>query len=28
MTIKFRAPDGTHAEIVKTGRYEKLKNQA
>src|SRR5260221_599571 len=25
MTIKFRAPDGTHAEIVRTGRYEKLK---
>ena len=27
MTIKFRAPDGTHAEIVRTGRYEKLKKQ-
>jgi lactoylglutathione lyase len=25
MTIKFRAPDGTHAEIVRRGRYEKLK---
>ena len=28
MTIKFRAPDGTHAEIVRTGRYEKLKKHA
>jgi lactoylglutathione lyase len=28
MTIKFRAPDGTHAEIVRTGRYEKLKQRA
>jgi lactoylglutathione lyase len=28
MTIKFRAPDGTHAEIVRTGRYEKLKQHA
>jgi lactoylglutathione lyase len=28
MTIKFRAPDGTHAEIVGTGRYESLKKHA
>jgi lactoylglutathione lyase len=28
MTIMFRAPDGTHAEIVRTGRYEKLKQRA
>ena len=28
MTIKFRAPDKTHAEIVRTGRYEKLKQHA
>jgi len=28
MTIKFRAPDGTLAEIVRTGRYEALKRHA
>ena len=28
MTIKFRAPDYTLAEIVRTGRYEKLKQHA
>jgi len=27
-TIKFRAPDGTLAEIVRTGRYEKLRKHA